>query len=139
MNIQQITDLVEQSRAEGDYWKETNGLYLLVSRQNLAIAELQQETANLQARLDQNTCNSGHTTLPIILWDCPECVRIAKEKMQAEIAELRAVVDPMLALKALEQEQLLGIPTADLAETRELVSKVNAALAKLTPKTEEPA
>jgi len=35
----------------------------------------------LQAKLDHNRCNSGHETLPLVLWDCPECHQRTRDKL----------------------------------------------------------
>ena len=49
-----------------------------------AIGELLDERDALQAKLDCDTCNSGHKTLPLTLWDCPVCaenrVKAVEEK-----------------------------------------------------------
>lgn len=37
------------------------------------VAALRMEVDELKAKLERNVCNSGHTTLPLYLWDCPEC------------------------------------------------------------------
>lgn len=42
--------------------------------------------ARLQAKLDTNRCNRGHETLPLVLWDCPECHGVTKAKL-AELVE----------------------------------------------------
>lgn len=34
----------------------------------------------LQQRLDKNVCNSGHVTLPLALWDCPECHNLTRRE-----------------------------------------------------------
>jgi hypothetical protein len=43
----------------------------------------------LERKLSQNKCNSGHETLPIVLWDCPECVRIRTEKLEQRIEGMK--------------------------------------------------
>jgi hypothetical protein len=45
----------------------------------------------LQKRLDTNTCNSGHVTLPLVLWDCPEChdqTRRERNALRIQVQEL---------------------------------------------------
>jgi len=45
----------------------------------------------LQRRLDTNVCNSGHVTLPLTLWDCPEChnqTRAEREALRVQVQEL---------------------------------------------------
>lgn len=53
------------------------------------ITKLQQQVESchekideLQAKLDNNKCNAGHETLPLVLWDCPECGRLRVEALQ---------------------------------------------------------
>lgn len=51
-----------------------------------AAAALIRERDQLKARLDTNRCNRGHVTLPLTLWDCPECHNATKQKL-AELIE----------------------------------------------------
>lgn len=48
-----------------------------------AIEHLEKQSEN---KLNQNRCNSGHETLPLKLWDCPECVRLKTEQLEAKLA-----------------------------------------------------
>lgn len=57
-----------------------------IERARTAVAELFAERDSLQAKLDTNRCNSGHETLPLALWDCPECHNTTKRKL-AELIE----------------------------------------------------
>jgi hypothetical protein len=51
-----------------------------------AYQALEKENNHLLAQLDCSLCNSGHQTLPLRLWDCPECTRL---KHEAEITALK--------------------------------------------------
>jgi len=50
---------------------------------------LQQQLQAAQEKLNQNRCNSGHETLPLVLWDCPECSRITRESLRNENEMMR--------------------------------------------------
>lgn len=58
-------------------------LYLLI-----ALDAAWKERDALQKRLDTNRCNSGHLTLPLTLWDCPECHNLTRAERDALHAEL---------------------------------------------------
>ncbi len=84
-------------------WSESNVCYEEVPQDGESftllrkrLSEAEAERDRLQAKLDCNKCNAGHETLPLALWDCPECVRLkmdalAKERdewaKEAEISE----------------------------------------------------
>lgn len=44
------------------------------------IERLQAEVERLNGKLNHNRCNAGHETLPLYLWDCPECTRLVREQ-----------------------------------------------------------
>jgi hypothetical protein len=53
---------------------------------------------DLQERLDELTarpgvCGHGHRTLPVVLWDCPECVRTRVETLTSAVTELLEVME----------------------------------------------
>lgn len=51
-----------------------------------AYVALLEDRDRLQARLNTSRCNSGHDTLPLTLWDCPECHNETKRQL-AELVE----------------------------------------------------
>ena len=58
-----------------------------------AMQGLQAQLAQAEAKLNHNRCNAGHETLPLVLWDCPECTRLIKQRvdqLQAEINFLKS-------------------------------------------------
>lgn len=57
-----------------------------------AVVELIDERDRLRAQLANNRCNSGHETLPLVLWDCPECHNETKRKL----ADLIRTAGPLL-------------------------------------------
>jgi hypothetical protein len=50
----------------------------------------------LQRRLEKNTCNSGHVTLPLILWDCPECHNQTRREREALSIRVQELTDRLL-------------------------------------------
>lgn len=43
-------------------------------------------------KLDKNVCNSGHVTLPLTLWDCPECHNETRRERDEAVRNQYAVV-----------------------------------------------
>lgn len=41
-----------------------------------------------QAKLNHNRCHSGHETLPLVLWDCPECHNETRRARDAALIAL---------------------------------------------------
>lgn len=76
------------------------------------------------AKLDANRCNRGHETLPLRLWDCPECH--ARTKRQRD--ELLAG-----ALLLLEQYDASGDFTMGGKLTNQPFLLLRAAAAKVQP------
>jgi hypothetical protein len=46
-------------------------------------ARLRAQLAEAQQRLNNDRCNRGHKTLPLILWDCPACHEETRAKLAA--------------------------------------------------------
>lgn len=102
-----------------------------------AVAELIAERDWLQARLDTNRCNRGHETLPLTLWDCPECHNETKRKL-AELAEAlkegrRAIGDHHAPGDCYATGPLTGDDYRDLVECPacSFIAKHDAALARI--------
>jgi len=55
---------------------------------------LQERLDIAEAKLAHNKCNAGHETLPLVLWDCPECTQILREERD----DLRKVAEASQAL-----------------------------------------
>ncbi len=60
------------------------------------VAALIAERDALQERLNTNRCNRGHETLPLTLWDCPECHNETRRERDA----LREALSEMTELAA---------------------------------------
>lgn len=63
-----------------------------------AVVNLTLDRDRLQIKLDMNRCGRGHETLPLVLWDCPECHGETKRKLArlieaAEAALKAGVID----------------------------------------------
>lgn len=57
-----------------------------------SVSELAADRDRLQAKLDTNRCGRGHETLPLVLWDCPECHQQTKDRLTALIAASEAAL-----------------------------------------------
>ena len=61
-----------------------------------ALDEARDRAHRAQERLDCTRCNSGHETLPLKLWDCPECVRLRASKAVRDLEILQGQLDDAL-------------------------------------------
>lgn len=59
------------------------------------LLKVEAERDRLQARLNTNRCNRGHKTLPLTLWDCPECHNETRRQRDELLAALRGCVEHM--------------------------------------------
>lgn len=91
-DIQVVTQEMRERHVARHFKSPT--LIAWADRIDAAMAELVAERDRLQARLDTNRCNSGHETLPLTLWDCPECHNETKRKL-AELIEARNAMAPL--------------------------------------------
>ena len=97
--------------------------HLEVVKKSLAqtreIAALRAELAEAREKLNRNKCNSGHTTLAVYLWDCPECVKLIRAELEeankgrvslidtlGEVAQARDALQAKLAKAERELHQL---------------------------------
>ncbi len=85
-------------------------------------ASLVEDHARLQARLEHNRCNSGHETLPLVLWDCPECHNETRRKL-AELIEATA----RLATAAERRDTSIGCPINVMTARAELAEAASSA------------
>lgn len=60
------------------------------------------EVRRLRGMLETNRCGRGHVTLPLVLWDCPECHEITRLRLVNLIAaddECDAAADELAEAK----------------------------------------
>ena len=72
------------------YWVRASALHGL-GKNAAKILALLDALEKAEARLQHNRCNSGHETLPLILWDCPACVDIIRARAEQAEARLSAI------------------------------------------------
>lgn len=53
----------------------------------------------LQAKLNHNRCHNGHETLPLVLWDCPECHQRTRDKLAEATKSLEHIVTLTFSLR----------------------------------------
>ena len=69
------------------------------------IEELEEGIAKYE---EPATCNRGHKTLPLKLWDCPECTAQLERKAALQERLIKRGIEYRAALEA-ESERLLGL------------------------------
>lgn len=89
-----------------------------------AILDMQGEIARLRANLDANECNAGHKTLPLRLWDCPECSRLEGQELRAEIAAGASLV-AKIGDRNRELEMEIESLRSDLLEARRITTTLD--------------
>lgn len=59
------------------------------------VAALRGELAAARAKLNTNRCNSGHETLPLVLWECPAChdeTRKERDALRERVEDLELML-----------------------------------------------
>ena len=70
----------------------------------ILLADVVAERDQLKARLETTRCNSGHDTLPLTLWDCPECHNETRAKLQALMLAIVPLADLDLRPDSLDRQ-----------------------------------
>ena len=76
------------------------------------VAQLEEAIAKYE---EPATCNGGHKTLPLKLWDCPECTA----QLKAENAKLKRELDTYKYEFSVLRQRLREQDEALLADTQE--------------------
>ena len=108
-NSKTVTDninaVIEHGRAH-----EERRLRTTLAEKERELAQARRERDELQAKLDQNRCNSGHETLPLKLWNCPACTEEREEKLKDQLTQAREALQEIdLYLGELELHEQAAI------------------------------